>query len=245
MSVQVKGEGVRPSEMAESPQPRRRMSHLPLLRFTSIATLLVALDSLACVALWVAGGDTTYLEDSVEDFSFTHSTFDLACIAAVRGVVLIACFYYLEHHSLMQVSVTSERRQKSSRMLSILCQFVILLVSFISLIYAVVKGGLILHQIVNKSWNVSSKPELDMSITYKILCIVAIVFPALEIVFGVSSWCFLRHMIRIRQLRLIINQQEGEDKPKKKADLKRLTLLAKPVRPLSVCEYLGAAYLQL
>ena len=216
--------------MAETPEPRRRMSHLPLLRFTSVATLLVALDSLACVALWAAGGDTTYLEDSVEDFSFTHSTFDLACIAAVRGVVLVACFYYLEHHSLMQASVTNERRQKSSRMLSILCLFVIFLISFMSLIYAIVKGGLILHQIVNKNWNVPSNPELNMSITYKILCIVAIVFPALEIVFGASSWYFLRRMIRIQQLRLIINQQDGEEKPKKKADLKRLALLAKPVR---------------
>ena len=183
-------------------------------------------------------GDTTYLEDSVEDFSFTHSTFDLACIAAVRGVVLVACFYYLEHHSLMQASVTNERRQKSSRMLSILCLFVIFLISSMSLIYAVVKGGLILHQIVNKNWNVPSNPELNMSITYKILCIVAIVFPALEIVFGASSWYFLRRMIRIQQLRLIINQQDGEEKPKKKADLKRLALLAKPVRALTACLHL-------
>lgn len=112
MSVQVNHPRARQSKMAEapdSPTPRKRMSHLSVFRFTGVATLLVALDSLACVALWLAGGDTTYLEDSVEDFSFTHSTFDLACIAAVRGVVLIACFYYLEHYSLMQVSVTNKK----------------------------------------------------------------------------------------------------------------------------------------
>lgn len=216
------------------------MSHLSVFRFTGVATLLVALDSLACVALWLAGGDTTYLEDSVEDFSFTHSTFDLACIAAVRGVVLIACFYYLEHYSLMQVSVTTRKRQKSSRVLVIFCRFTILLLSSITLIYAVVKGGLILQQIISKNWNNSSNPELNMSMTYKILCIAAIVFPALEFVLGVASWYFLRRMIRVQQLRLIINQQEGEEeegKPRRKVDLRRLILLAKPVRAVLVLMY--------
>lgn len=243
MSVQVNHPRARQSKMAEapdSPTPRKRMSHLSVFRFTGVATLLVALDSLACVALWLAGGDTTYLEDSVEDFSFTHSTFDLACIAAVRGVVLIACFYYLEHYSLMQVSVTTRKRQKSSRALVIFCRFTILLLSSITLVYAVVKGGLILQQIVSKNWNNSSNPELNMSMTYKILCIAAIVFPALEFVLGIASWYFLRRMIRVQQLRLIINQQEGEEeegKPRRKVDLRRLVLLAKPVRTVLVLMY--------
>ena len=235
MSVQVKHPSAGKSDMAEapdSPTPRKRMSHLPVFRFTGVATLLVALDSLACVALWLAGGDTTYLEDSVEDFSFTHSTFDLACIAAVRGVILIACFYYLEHYTLLQVSVTTAKRRQSSRTLVILCRFSILLTSSITLIYAVVKGGFILQQIVSKNWNSSSNPELDMTVPYKILCIAAVVFPALEFVLGIASWYFLLRMIRVQQLRLIINQQEGEEegKPKKKVDLRRLILLAKPVR---------------
>ena len=217
----------------KAPEPvLRKLSHLPLLRFTSVATLFVALDSLLCVALWLAGGDSAYTEESVTDFSFTHSTFDLACLAVGRGVVLVACLYYLEHYTLLAVSVNSEERQKSNRTLAVVCRGGILLLSAASFAYAIVKGGLVIYQIVNGTWNTDADPEINMHITYKILCVVAVVFPAVEFGLGVASWWFLRRMMRIHRLRMILSGEgnaEDSSKPRRKADLRRLAVLAKPV----------------
>lgn len=205
----------------------KRLSHLPLLRFTSVVIVLVALDCLVCIALWIAGGDSLYMEDSVKDFSFTHSTFDLACIAAVRCIVVIGCFYFLEYFSLLKVS--ADRRLTGHRAV-IVCQLGLFLVTFGSFAYSVVKGAFILKSILDGTWNDVNR-ELYMHITYKVLCIVSIVFPAIELVFAAVSSCCLRRMIRVKRLRLLVNLDEGEDQkpPKKKADLKRIFLLAKHV----------------
>ena len=220
-------------EADKAPAPVvRKLSHLPFLRFTTVATVFVALDSLLCVTLWLAGGDSTYMEDSVTDFSFTHSTFDLACLAVMRGVVLFACLYYLEHHMLMAVSTNSEEQQKSSRIIAVVCQGGVLLLSAANFAYAVVKGGLIIHQIDGGTWNAGIDPEIDMHITYKILCVVAVVFPVVEFGLGVASWWVLRRMMRVQRLRMILSGEgsdEGLSKPQRKADLRRLILLAKPV----------------
>ena len=212
----------------------QKWSHLPILRFTSVIIILVALDSLICISLWIAGGDSLYLEDSVKEFSFIHSTFDLACLAAVRSVVLVACFYFLEQYSLLKVSVTDHDRQRHSYRVVVLCQVVMFAVSGGSLVYSVVKGSLILERILRGTWN-DDNPELDMHITYKILTIVAIAFPAMEIIFCmISSFC-VRRMIRHRRIRLLVNLDDGDGeevvkKKKKRADIRRILLLAKPVR---------------
>ena len=212
---------------------RRTMSHLPLVRFTSIAMLLVAVDSLVCIALWLAGGDSLYLEDSVKEFSFTHSTFDLVIIAALRGLIIFGCFYFLEHNSILSVSVKHDDSRKSlTQKFAILCQVVILLCSSVSLVYAVVKGGMIIHSIIKGTWTDVSK-ETEMHITYKILCITAVVFPLLEFGLGLVGLWFVRRMIRVQKLRLLVNLEEGDENkpasPKKKANIKRIILTAKPV----------------
>ena len=210
----------------------RTLSHLPLFRFTTIATVIVAMDSLVCVSLWIAGGNSAYMEDSVKDFSFTYSTFDLACFAAVRGVILIACLYYMEHYTLVQISVNKEENQITSWRIAILCRIGVLLVSSISFAYAVIKGGVIVHKIATGTWDSESKADLNMHIAYKILCVIAVVFPLVEIGVGLASWFFMRRLTQVQQLRLIINGESEEEggKPKKKVDLRRLAILAKPVR---------------
>ena len=212
---------------------RRTMSHLPLVRFTGIAMLLVAVDSLVCIALWLAGGDSLYLEDSIKEFSFTHSTFDLVIIAALRGLILFGCFYFLEHNSILSVSVKHDDSRKSlTQRFAMLCQAVILLCSGVSLIYAVVKGGMIIHSIIKGTWTDVSK-ETEMHITYKILCIIAVVFPLMEFGLGLVGLWFVRRMIRVQKLRLLVNLEEGDENkaapPKKKANIKRIILTAKPV----------------
>lgn len=217
--------------MENSVQVRKKLSHLPLLRFTSVVIVLVALDSLVSVSLWIAGGDSMYMEDSVRDFSFTYSTFDLACMSAVRSVILIAGFYYLEKYTLLKVSVGEHDQQVVGCRMIILSQLLIFLVSGTSLVYATVKGSLILKSVLQGTWS-GSDQELDMHITYKVLCIVSIVFPIIEISFCViSSWC-LGRMIHTKRLRLLVNLEEDDDKQvaaTQKADLKRIILLAKPV----------------
>lgn len=203
-------------------EQKTMLSNLPLLRFTSIATILVAVDSLACIALWIAGGDSQYLENSVKQFSITQSTFDLACIAAVRCVVIIASYYYLEQFTIMRNTTSSQKQIKSTR-LSLLCQTTIIVVSMASLVYSVVKGGFLVKMIIKKA-------SIEMHITYKVLCITSVAFSLIEVVMGIiSSYC-IRRMVYKRGLSLLINQDHGDEKPaKKRVDLRRLIWMAKPV----------------
>lgn len=210
-------------QMGSTDRARRKLAHLPLLRFTSVFTLLIALDSLICLSLWIAGGDSLYLEDNVKDFSFTQSTFDLACIAAVRGVIIIASMYCLEHFCLKKTSIGRSEKQLNSNRLSIFFQAAILVTAGLSLAYSVVKGSLLIKRICNHE-------VVKMHITYKILCVLSVAFSIVELLFGIiSSWC-LQRMIRAKGLRLLVNLDLDDEKPlKKKADLKRIMLLAKPV----------------
>lgn len=206
------------------PADKKQLSHLPLLRFTNLATVFVALDSLFSISLWLAGGDSQYLEDSVKDFSLLTSTFDLASLAAVRGVLIIACLYYLEHYTLVSVSSILEKKQLISRRLAGLCHILLLIFPLVSCVYAVVKGALILAKLGSVSE--------ELHITYKILCIVAIVIPAMEVAIAVSSICFMWRLTHILKLRIAAHSTEeevGEEKKKSKADLKRIALLAVPV----------------
>lgn len=194
---------------------------LSLSRFIMV---LAALDSLMCIALWLAGGDSLYLEDSVEEFSFTHSTFDLVVIAAVRGVTLFVCFYVVEN---LVLTLSSD---KNDYRLSILmmCQ---LIVSCTSLVYAAVKGGIIIYSLIKGTWNSVSR-DIKMHITYKILCISAAVFPLIEVILGSVSTRLNGRLIHTRKLQLIINSdniEEQESNFRRKANITRIIKTAKPV----------------
>ena len=196
------------------------------MRFTTLATVLVALDSLVTIGLWLAGGDSQYLENSVEDFSFLTSTFDLVCLAVVRGVLFIACLYYLEHYTLIAASSKLEKKSLSSKKLANFCHAFLLILSLISFAYAVVKGSLILVHL--------SDVTSQIHITYKILCVVAVAVPFLEVVISISSIYFmwrLTHVLKLRMTALNLNEEEGQDgkQKKSKANLRRIALLAVPV----------------
>ena len=215
---------------------RKKKEHsLPWIRFTTVATVIVAIDTVTCVALWIAGGNSKYLEKNVKDFSLVKSTFDLACIAAVRGVLLIALLVLLERAVIRDVSLiwslstaTSKRRAASNY--NIIIHMFILLTAFACLCYAAVKGGLVIHE-----W----RQGKHMHVTYKILCIVAVVFPLVELVVGAASFYYMKKL-RTRQIMLIVNETEvqeqdgmtNEEKSKASfhtANLRRLLLMAQPV----------------
>ena len=201
----------------------------------------MAVDSLVCIALWLAGGDSLYLEDSVKEFSFTHSTFDLVVIAAVRGVILVGSFYLLDRSSNLMTSITEKNDRKSKTdQFVLMCQWstgILLICCGVSLVYAVVKGGFIIHSIVLGTWSDVSI-EIEMHITYKILCITAVAFPLLEFGLGLVSLWFVRKFIYVRKLQLLVNLEvDGDDvsrpAPRKKVDIKRIILTAKPVSIIS------------
>lgn len=205
---------------------------LPWIRFTTVATVIVAIDSVACVALWIAGGNSEYLEKNVKHFSLLKSTFDLACIAALRGVTLIALLYLLERAVIRDVSLSTaaKSRRRAASNYNIMLHIFILLAAFACLCYAAVKGGLIIHD-----W----REGKHMHVTYKALCIVAVIFPLVELVVGAASFYYMRKL-RTRQVMLIVNETEGQeqdgmtDEEKSKAsfrtaNLRRLLLMAQPV----------------
>ena len=208
----------------------KKKNSLPWIRFTTLSTFIVAIDSIACVALWTAGGNSRYLENSIEDFSLIKSTFDLACVAAVRGVILIALLYLLERAVINHVVLSTKARKGTANNYSLPLQILILLTSFACLSYAAVKIGLVIHE-----W----KEGRHMHVTYKILCIAAAVFPLVELVIGVLSFYFMRRL-HTQQVMLIVNETEDQEQTEmtdeqnskssfRAASLRRLLLMAKPV----------------
>ena len=109
----------------------------------------------------------------------------------------------------------------SSQRLAGLCQGFFIFLSLVSLVYSLTKGTLILLK----------DSETSLHITYKILCVVGVVSPTLEILIGLTSFYFMRRLIHVSRLRLILDENENEsgEPKKKKADLKRLVKLARPV----------------
>ena len=109
----------------------------------------------------------------------------------------------------------------SSQRLAGLCQVFFIFLSLVSLVYSLTKGTLILLK----------DSETSLHITYKILCVVGVVSPTLEILIGLTSFYFMRRLIHVSRLRLILDENENEsgEPKKKKADLKRLVKLARPV----------------
>ena len=159
-----------------------------------------------CVSLWLAGGDSKYLESSVKNFSLVTSTFDLACLAAIRGVVLIGLFFFLEHVVLKEISRSvagnGNRGKTANR---VLLHAMILLTAFICLCYAVLKGGLVIH-----GW----AKARQMHSTYKAVCIVAIVFPLLELLIGLVA-CYFMSKLRTQMVMLIVGEANDEEGWKK------------------------------
>jgi hypothetical protein len=231
-------------EPSSQSQSRSRMRSLSWARFTNVVIFLVALDPLICLGLWLSGGNGAYLRHSVDDFSFSHSTFDLAVLAVARGFALVTCLYFLERYSLQAMTSRSRAKRSSALRYSRLCRTGVFVAAGVSILYVAAKGAVIIRQIVGGGWD-SVNTQIRMHVTYRILCVAALAFPLLEIGVGVASWFFVGRTVRLQRLQLLINAEEGEEddedededegnakKKKKRANLRRLFLLAKPEYPM-------------
>ena len=221
----------------------RQRHSLPWFRFTTLACFAVGFDAISCLSLWIAGGTSKYLERSVEDFSMITSAFDLACLAAIRGVVLIALFFLLERVVLKDASTNAIRVNRGKTTNRILIHALIMLTAFVCLCYAAAKGGLVIH-----GWPKARR----MHPTYKTLSIVATVFPLLELLIGIASIYFMRKLYS-RKVILIVNEiedgrvteKEIKDSAFRAANLKRLLAMAQPVSDnwsLLLCSTLHMVY---
>jgi len=205
----------------------RQRHSLPWIRFTTLACLAVIFDAISCISLWIAGGTSKYLERSVEDFSLITSTFDLACLAAIRGVSLITFFFLLERVVLKDAVTNAVRVNRGKASNRILLHVLIMLTAFACLCYAAAKGGLVIHR-----WTKAR----HMHPTYKALCIVATVFPLVELLIGIGSIYFMRKLYSMKVILIVnevedgsVTEKETKDSAFRPANLKRLLLMAQPV----------------
>eukprot|EP00058_Branchiostoma_floridae_P020352 XP_002605842.1 hypothetical protein BRAFLDRAFT_84327 [Branchiostoma floridae] len=191
---------------------------LPFFRFTNFVRILVFLDGVVCVALWLAGGHTQYLEDNVVHFDFYRSVFELACLSLLRMCLLFHFFTRVEEISMKLLDEPYDRGlMKKRRAYYVSAIFFTLL----STAYAVTKGVFVLHKESYK----------EMHSTYVAVCIASFVFSVLELLLGLV---FLRMARRLQLMRIIhrINSdgqeidQEGNT-IKKKVNLRRLFTMAR------------------
>ncbi|XP_038053819.1 ABC transporter B family member 1-like [Patiria miniata] len=204
---------------------------LPWVRYTNFARLLVFLDGCASAALWLTGGHDPYLESSVLKWTITGSVFELACIGIIKMLLLFHAFAKLEDFALAMLEDPYVPRIVATK--RNLHAFTIAL-SLASLVYASIKGGLVLNAILNH-------PEYaPMHITYNVSVISAVAFSLVEFVTAILGPLFLRRLQIIRIKHELTDEDETKEKEeKKKANLGRLFSLAKPEWLLLLVGMLG------
>lgn len=164
--------------------------------------------------------------DSILDFHFKESTFDLALLSSIKLVILIVLYSKLESVTLNQISNPYDKRLNSHKQL--LHSFLVIF-SLIQPVYAVVKGSLILYAIEESSG------YLHMHTPYNVLVISAVVFGFIELALALASFNAMKNLKLSRITHWLNDQGQELDKDGKpvvrSAGLKRVFGLAKPVSP--------------
>ena len=225
-------------EKSDVPIPRglrRYLVALPILILFFL--VLVGVDSLSGAILWIAAGNMSYLEENVVGFVFQDTVFDLAVLAVVRGFLLAASLIFLEQWVLRKLPSLMTSGSSRPKLVTVSLA-VVIIVAIVSFGYGIAKGAFVI-----KFWPETSR---DMHIAYKVLCIVSVVLPLVEVVLCGVCWWLLRRIERVLHLQaLIINddatpaEQQTEMKRRfGRAELRRLLGMAQPVSVcLSVREY--------
>lgn len=188
---------------------------LPTWRYTTMVQALLLLDLVSSATLWLCGGNSNYLEDSVKHFNIRDSVFDLAAIAFVKGSILFFVYPWLEHLSMKQIDHPYDKGLASRKCY---CHFLAIFLSVGSLAYSITKGVLI--------YEVRSEKEHKLHPTYYALVISSVVFALLESVLSLSSFVAMR---RLKVQRILHTPNDAEPSQRKKVNLGRLMTLAKPV----------------
>lgn len=199
---------------------------LPFFRFTNFIRLVVFIDGCLSAALWIAGGNTGYMEDSVTHWTITGSVFELACMGLLRMMIFFHLFTKVEDYSLALLENPYNQTLMSKKRRG---HIVTSILSFISFAYSVTKGGLILSCLKGSFCAMFSGDSYQLHPTYYALVISSVVFSLFELIASVACPMFMRRLQVLRiQHELKDEEIEEEGKKKKgKADLGRLFALAK------------------
>ena len=194
--------------------------HQPFCRYLTLVRLIFFADLVTSSALWLAGGDSQYLEDNVTKFQMNQSVFDLALIHILVSVSFIALYTELETLSIQAATRDDVNGKLKQRKLL----FTILTFIFTigNLAYSITKCALI-HLEHNKN-------QSNIHSTYYSLAIASVVFSGVEFVlFFMSILVFKKISVRYARMHEDKMASDGKRDDKKKADLGRLFSLAKPV----------------
>ncbi|XP_077995855.1 uncharacterized protein LOC144449221 [Glandiceps talaboti] len=195
---------------------------LPTVRFGRVAKLFFFLDAATCIALWLTGGHSKYMVNSITEWKITTSVFELACLSLLKLIILFPIFGKLEDIAMAQIEDPYNPLLKKRKAIMHVSTFIL---SLLSIAYTTTKGVLIL---LNKSYE-------DMHVTYQACCIAAFAFSLLELLLCVLYPVFLRKL-KILRVKHKLNDEgieedeDGKPKTPKAApvNLKRLLSLAKP-----------------
>ncbi|CAE1292594.1 ABC transporter B family member 1 [Acanthosepion pharaonis] len=170
------------------------------------------------------GGDSEYFVDNILDFHIRESVFDLVLITGIKMVFLTIVYSYMELISFRQIDKPYDMILAKRKCI---CHIVTVSISILCFAYAVAKGGTILYAIINLG-----NAYTHMHVEYNALVICSLVFGFLECLLSAYSFHAMKklHLLRILH-RFNDSGQEVDDegKPlKKKANLKRVLLLARP-----------------
>ncbi|XP_062594585.1 uncharacterized protein LOC134260056 [Saccostrea cucullata] len=215
------------SEMEENDEDKALLGKhrytLPVLRYTNVFISLVIIDGILSCIMWLTGGHTKYFVDNITDFHFTESVFDLALLVGLKTVIIVTVLPILENKSYEQIHSPYDR---SLHTLCFGLKTALKLFFLVSLIFTLVKGGMILNCILNDGHYVT------MHVTYNVLVISSVSFSVLEFILSLFSDRAMRRLKIVRILHRYNDKGQEIDKEgkpvKKKVDIKRLVLLAKP-----------------
>jgi len=189
----------------------------PFCRFLTFIRFIFFADLVVSSALWLAGGDSQYLEDNVTEFQMNHSVFDLALIHFLLAVSFIALYTEIESLTMQAIAGDDESGKiKSKKKFYMLLTFVF---SVASLAYSIAKCVFIVQEHNDHPKTIHS--------TYYALTISSMVFSGVEFLMFFVTITVLKKT-SLRYTRMNEADVEGKSDGKKKADLGRLFSLAKP-----------------
>ena len=201
--------------------PSRRY-HQPFCRILNLIRFIFFSDLVVSSALWLAGGDSQYLEDNVTKFKLHQSVFDLALIRFLLAISFIASYTELESLTI-QTATRDENNEKNKKKKQIYSLLTFLFTTA-SLAYSIVKCIFIIQEHKNHPDNIHT--------TYYALAISSVAFSGVEFLIFFINIAMLRKMaIKYTRMEEDLDNFSGEEgkKKKTKADLRRLFGLAKPV----------------
>lgn len=183
--------------------------------------MIQSIDNLCC---FFSGGNTDYFVDNITHFHLTESVFDLVLLATVKIIFYFVFISLLETNSFRQIENPYDPRL--TQKIKIFHVFVVLF-SFLVFGFTVTKGGLVLNKILNDS------SYSKMHAEYNALVISAVCFNFLELITSFLSFGAMRRLKVIRILHRFNDSGKEVDEDgkviQKKASIKRLVILAKPV----------------